>query len=58
MSATLTPLEVRDHCDALRAWATVLEAVADRVITSEARKLIVVAANMRAVELDLRRSAG
>lgn len=52
----LTPLDVRDHCDQLRAWASALEATAGRVITTESRKLIVVAANMRATADDLRRT--
>lgn len=54
----LTQLDVRDHTDQLRAWAAALEGIAGRVITSEARKLTIVAASMRATAEDLRRTAG
>lgn len=58
MRPVLTQLDVRDHTDQLRAWAAALEGIAGRVITSEARKLTIVAASMRATAEDLRRTAG
>ena len=57
MSDPLTPLEVRDHCDALNAWASAIEAISSRVITSQERALVIVAASMRATSQDLRRRA-